>query len=473
MPDDSLPPSLQESLLALLAFNDQHGTAVAAQVRPEHFDAPYQEIATKLLGYRREQGRAPGHAHLDDLFGWALERGDRAPRLRKLLVGINDLSRGLNGEYVAKRVQDFIRKQTLKSAIMRASELYQSGGDDHVAQVEQVLYSALRTRQQGLSPGTRLSDIAKSLRFLEYKAVDFPLGIPALDNINLGACLKQLFLYIGAKGTGKTWFCVHMGKQGLLHRAKVLHITNEFAEDLIAGRYYQSLFSVASQDKKYARTSFEYDELKRLLDVSTKQVKPKVSFAQSDIRKVLRDKITQWGLRLGSIIIKEFPSGTLTIQKLETYLDYLESMEKFVPTMVIVDYPDLMKQDSGNLRISIGQTFVNLRGLASERNFALIAPTQGGRGSMGAKKVRSNMVSEDISKVMTADNVMTYSQTEAEKRLGLARLYVDHARNTQGGYEVVISQAYAIGQFVLESALKSTAYEERLKGDDYGDEDED
>lgn len=467
MPEETLPPSLQESLLALLAYNDKFGTIVAAQVKPEHFDAPYQEIATKILSYRREQGRAPGHAHIDDLFGWHLERGDRAPRLRKLLIGITELSKGLNGEYVANRAQDFVRKQTLKSAIMRAGELYQSGGDDHVAQIEQVLYSALRAKQHILDPGTLLNDTNRSLRFFDRKEVDYPIGIKVLDEAGLGATAKEMLLYIAPKGTGKSWFAVHMGKQGLIHRAKVLHITLEMSEERVAERYYQSLFSAAWKNSPYSRTAFEYDDLKRLVDIKTARARPKMSFSAPDARKILRDKLKPWSNRLGTILIKEFASGSLTLSQLDTYLDYLEVSQKFIPTLVIIDYPDLMKQDSNNLRITTGQTFVGLRGMAQQRNFALVTPTQGGRSSIGAKRVRSKDVSEDISKVMTADNTLTYSQTEAEKRLGLARLFANHLRNAEGGQEIVISQAYAVGQYVLDSALMSKAYWERMKEDGY------
>ena len=108
--------------------------------------------------------------------------------------------------------------------------------------------------------------------------------------------------------------------------------------------------------------------------------------------------------------------------------------------------------------------------MASERNFALVAPTQGSRSTIGAKRVRSKDVAEDISKVNTADQTLTYSQTEAEKRLGLARLFVGHARGMEDGQEVVITQAYAIGQFVLESEFMSSAYWEKMK-DEGGDED--
>ena len=60
--------------------------------------------------------------------------------------------------------------------------------------------------------------------------------------------------------------------------------------------------------------------------------------------------------------------------------------------------------------------------------------------------------------VCTADFFVTYSQTAAEKRLGLARLYVAMARSEQDGFGVLVSQSYKTGQFVLESTRLSDSY---------------
>lgn len=90
-------------------------------------------------------------------------------------------------------------------------------------------------------------------------------------------------------------------------------------------------------------------------------------------------------------------------------------------------------------------------------------PTQSGRAGIGAAKVASTNVSEDISKVFTADTVLTFSQTDAEGKLGLGRIRVDHARQAPKGMSVLLSQAYAIGQYVTESALLTQTYWDKLK----------
>src|SRR5258708_3823455 len=135
MPRDEIPPSLQESILAALLFDERAGTAIAAQITPELFDESYREIAERALGYRRRYGRAPGLTHLDDLFGRLLTPG-RAPRLRRLVFELAELAEGINGDYVVARTQEFIREQHIKSSLIEANSRYEQGGDNRADDVE-------------------------------------------------------------------------------------------------------------------------------------------------------------------------------------------------------------------------------------------------------------------------------------------------------------------------------------------------
>lgn len=471
MAEDSLSPSLQESILAALVFDEKAGAVIAGQVLPRHFDDTYREIAEKVLGYRKRFGRPPGRAHLDDLFSKVLEAG-RTPRLRRMLFSLAELAEGLNGDYVISRTQEFVRGQQLKSALIEANSRYEQGGDGLVPDVEGIFSKALRFRAQTLDAGIFLNDTSRSLGFLDHDEDGISLGIKELDQAGVMLRPKEMILYIAGKGTGKTHSCVNVGVEALLQRQKVLHLSLEMPEDRLTGRYYQRLFGAAMKPDKFDKTTLEFDKLGRLAGFRTRSTTPKWDFSGSNAKRELRKRLKPWGTRLGRLVVKHFPSGSLTMQQLEGYLDFLEMNEKFIPTVLIVDYPDLMAQDGKNLRISLGQTFVQIRGLLSARNMAGYVPTQGNRGSIKASKVSSDMVSEDISKVHTADNVITYSRTEAEKRLGLARLHVSNARYGPDGATIIITQAYHIGQYVLQSASMQNAYWDRLEevSGDVGDE---
>lgn len=464
---EQLTESLQESVLAVLAFNAKFGSLIAAQVTPEHFDGLYNQIATPVLSYWRRYNKAPGDAHLESLFSRAkLDPSDRRTHaLRRTLINLGSLAESVNAEYVTNRTQEFVRAQKLKTALLAANERYAQGGDEAVSEVEGILNSALKFRHDTLDAGTVLLDVGKSSIFQEKEQEARLLGIPELDRYHLGPTPKRFLLYIAPKNSGKSWFCVHVGRECLLQGDKVLHVTLEMPESEVQTRYYQSIFGIAAQKELVTRTVLKFDELERLVGHKASRTRPKLTLVDKDIKKIVRAKVARWGNRLKRLRIKEFPSGSLTINMLKGYLDYLERVENFVPTVLIVDYPDLFNIDRRDYRLSLGRVFVDLRGLASERNLAMVAPTQSGRDSIGAKRVRSSQVTEDISKVFTADTVLVFSQTAAEAARGLGRIAVEHARSAPKGQEVLISQAYATGQYVLQSALMTSEYRNN-SGDD-------
>lgn len=461
--EEPLPTSLQQSILTTLLVNNRYGALIAAQIQPGAFDdGLYREVATAVLDYRRRYNRAPGWSHTDDLFSAQLaDSHRRGPLLRKLLGDLLALSEGLNAEYIASQTQQFLKEQGVKTMLSAVEERYSRGGPEATDDILDIIRKGLKSEPGQLDAGTFLTDSNRALSFLDTRTIGLPLGIPGLDKLGIGPTPKELLLYIAPKSSGKSWFCVHVGKQGLLHKERIVHISLEFAEDRIAGRYFQSLFA-GGWEPAVQVPRLELGESDQFVSFTTERQKVAIDFSLPDARKLLTAKIADWGIRLGRLVIKQFPTGGLTLAQLEGYLDYIEATHKFIPTILIIDYPDLMKLDPNNYRISLGRVFEDLRGLGVKRNLAIVVPTQSNRESIGARQNTSKSVAEDIRKINTADNVLVYSQTNAEYELGLARLSLDHARNNRDRSQYLIAQAYGMGQYVLQSARVTNRYYEQL-----------
>ena len=466
MPDDFLTGSLQESLLTLLAFDDNHGRQVIGLLDLKYFDRPYRDLAEKIIDFRGRFKRPPGVEHLDDLFDTMLESGDKDRRalVKDMLQSMVRQSHGLNAEFVASRVKDFIRRQTLKDALVRGGERIGQGGDGAEDDVSAILEKALKQRSEAMDLGTRLGDIDSALGFLDHPSETFSWGIKEFDKRGLGPTRKELLLYIAARKRGKSWAMAHLGKEAMLvDKVRVLHLSLEMGEAKVSQRYLQSIFGVAKRPDRNLITRLEMDEFGHVAQLVPGHQVPRLHLQDPDIRSKLAKRMRQSGTRFGNLIIKAFPSGALTMSKLQSYLDYLDARENFTPDLMIVDYPDLFQIDPKNLRTETGRVYVGLRGVADERNMAVVAPSQGNRDATNAREVDETNVAEDISKVATADTVISYSQTKAEKKLKLARLTVTNARNDEDGFSVLISQNYAVGQFCLQSAMISNRYELALR----------
>ena len=246
----------------------------------------------------------------------------------------------------------------------------------------------------------------------------------------------------------------------VLNRLKVAHITLEMSEDRAAQRYMQTFFAISKRKETFQTTKFQTDDLGRITGFEDVRVKPSLSFDDPNIRKKLSRRIDRFGLRmLNNIIIKQtFPTSALTLGQLQAYLDNLEVTERFVPDLLLVDYPDLMKLDADNFRLAIDALYKGLRGTAVARNMALAVVSQSHRAAAKAKVVGADNVAEAYSKIAHADCVITYTQTPQERLRGLARSMWRRGRNDEDKITVVISQQYGMGGFAMDSALMRGNY---------------
>ena len=368
------------------------------------------------------------------------------------------------------------------------------------------------TLQQNSKRGRGISKTRSDLIIKRNPDVDF--NIYFSDNILWDPIVSRTF--VGEKQTydltvdehhnfiandvivHNTWMLINLAKRALMQKKKVCHITLEMSEERMAMRYFQNMLAITKrQTDAITRWEFERqdpnDRFSEIVDITphdirkefqndrkTKNKKKKkilLSFDLPNIRKLLLEKINKRGEGLHDIFsrlcIRQFPTGSLTVNGLKAYLDSLENVHKFRPDLLIIDYPDIMTIPGNDHRLGLGELFKDIRGIAVERDMAVASVTQSSKEGAKAKVVRSTHAAEDWSKIATADTIITYSQTTMEARMNLARLLVANARNDRDGFMILISQEYALGQFVMDSAPMYEDYWSVVEGDNEEDGDDD
>jgi len=484
---------LTENLLTLLSYDKERAPIIRGTVGIENFGGQYREVATRLYDFIDKYKKPPGD-HLPDILEDKITSVNKreANAYADIVEAIHDANDGINAEYVMSQVETFVIRQSLRSVAVDLTKALQRDTEESLEEARKLMAAANTASLKVFDPGLRLSNWKRVLAGLRTLEEAFPTGIPELDKRNFGPTRKELLLYISDTKKGKTWFLIMLAKLAVLHRLKVLHVTLEMSEERASQRYLMSLFSIAKRDEKIKITRIKRRKLtekgiKRghdprqqpIVDFEEDEVRPELSFDSPDIEAKLERLMRKWQHRiLDNIIIKGFPTGSLTIGQFEAYLQNLEVTEHFTPDLIVFDYPDLMQLDASNIRASLDEAFKGLRGVAVKRNAAMAVVSQSHRAAAGAKQVKSANVAEAYSKIAHADIVITYSQTESEYAMGLARLAVTAGRNDEDRIVIVISQQYALGQFAIDSARTTGDYwrliekNVGIKGerdDDYGD----
>lgn len=444
--------AIQENMVALLLHDDTLSHYVRAHIDLKLYEGLYQPIASAAYDYLQNYG-SPPKQHIFDLLEKELEADSkRSDRLRLLLVGLDRTysEGGYNLEYVKTQIQSFVSEQTITTALVEAGYALSNKNEESVSKAHDILQRALYTSTESFDLGKALKDFDVSEIFARRTEGISPTGIRSLDKEGLGPARGELHVFVALPNRGKSWWLVNLGRRAAQRGQKVLHITLEMSAESCALRYMQCLFAIRSGSADPFRVDFERDKQGRLIGLDKRAIAKYLDVKQPDLKNILKEKLEK--TPLGPIRIKQFASGTLTMGELYTYLRNLENIENFIPDLLILDYPDLMRVSSENLRIELGRTFVELRGLAVRKNLALATATQSNREGEGKKLITGRNLSEDFSKIMTCDVMFSYNQTDEERMLGLARLFVMKSRNTEAGQKFLISQNYGIGQFVLDDS---------------------
>ncbi len=454
--DERLSGALQENILTLLCFDDINCRLIRAAVSPQLFESSvFREVAGHAIDFIDQFGEAIKD-HLPDHLEDILKAGDRKATTYKRLLDNLLLSRdSVNAPYVLSQLHKFVRMQNFKSGLVQAVEFVEDGKID---QAELAMSKAMVSQSIAFEGGLSLQSADAVGDILDHPEEEgFELGIEELDRLGVIPRRKELHMFIAPRGKGKSWWITHCAKQALLQRWSVVIITLEMSEKRYAARMLQTFFAIARREALVKVTRFITGRSGKLEGMVPEEM-TRMTMKDENIKATLMARAKREFRRRPPFRIKEFPTGSLSMQGLEAYLEGLERFEKFTPDLICIDYPDLMEIDTKNLRLELGKIIGQLRGVAGKRNCAMVVVSQGNREAETASTVTASMAAEDISKLATADNVFTYSQTPAEQKLGLARILVDKARNEASKFSVLITQAYAIGQFCLDSVRLDTDY---------------
>jgi len=290
-------------------------------------------------------------------------------------------------EFVQSETLDFCKNQTLKSAILNSVDLLEQKKYDDIKSLIDNAMKAGSERDLG-------HDYIPSLELRLEESARITVKTPwdVINDITDGGLGPgELGVVVAPAGIGKSWTLQALGSEVVRQGKTVVHYSLELNENYV-GLRYDSIFS----------------------GVTTANIK----YHKEEVEKQL-SKLP------GKLLIKYFPTKAASVNTIGAHLKQIELSGVDID-MVIVDYADIL-MPTGNFkekRHAIGTIYEDLRGLAGELEIPIWTASQANRSALEEDVIGADKVSEDYSKVMTADFVISMSRKVEDKIANTGRFHV-------------------------------------------------
>jgi len=250
---------------------------------------------------------------------------------------------------------------------------------------------------QNKNIGLKLLDHNVDDIFVHLKRNTIPTPWDIINEITEGGSgdgeTGELFIVVSGPGGGKSWTLADVGACALKLGFNVIHYSLELAETMVARRYYSRFTGIPSADLQYSK-----DEIQHKIDILNS--------------------------KKGKLIIKGYPPETATVNTLRAHTTKCIKLG-IKPGLIIVDYGDLLKplKFHREKRLEVSNTFVQLRGMSGELRTPVWTASQANRSSAETDYIAGEQISEDYSKIMIGDFIISLSRKMEDNQNKTARIF--------------------------------------------------
>jgi RecA/RadA recombinase len=396
----SFGKDFQEKLVQLILDDVLFAAQISEVLDVNFFELKYLQVFVDFVfKYNENYGCFPNRSTLETILRTELEKQN--PVIQKqvrdffarILAGtIEDIE----DEYVKDKSLDFCKKQKLKEAMLKSVSLMENSSFDEVSKI---INNALKL---GLDNEHGYDFMKHFEERYKLKSRDpISTGWDVVDNFIQGGHGKgELGVVVAPTGAGKSMALVHLAAQAMKQGKNVVYYTLELGDTVIGRRFDSCL------------TGFPLKGLNL-------------------VKEEVFEKVREIP---GKLIIKEYPTKTVTTETLRNHLKKLEQRD-FKVDMIVVDYGDLLKPVTAQRekRNDLEGIYEELRGIAAELKCPLWTASQTNRSGLNAEVVTMESISEAFNKCFVADFIFSLSRTANHKQNNTGRIFIAKNRNGPDG----------------------------------------
>lgn len=350
----SFSPEFQKQIIAAMIQEPKIFERLGILIDYRSFDiAEYAEIFKGIQDFYEEYHGMPTKEALSDL----LSTRYHSETLNETLEEIYNHKRISTStiEYIEDSIRNFISCQALKRAIYESiDDLGDPKKHPNVKErIEKALTIGASLDDFGIDAYNDEEILNRWQRRKNKQEIPrISTGWTKFDQVFGGFGIGEVFTFTGPAHSGKSMYLVNVGANVLLQKKNVLHITLEMSQEITAQRYDM-----------------------RLLGLTKDELNSKIAIER--LKEVLSNHI-------GRLIIKRYPSDTVTANDIATFIKRLEMVKDFVPDIIIIDYADIMRSTHhyNDRRFELDAIYNQVRNLGIEFKVPIVTATQLNRDSL-------------------------------------------------------------------------------------------
>jgi len=434
--------SFQIKIITALLTDKSFLNQISDILIPSYFESEANQwIIQHVLDYHKEYKTPPSL----EVFKVKIEEVDQDVLKTQILQHLKDAMRFVQADdidFIKTEVLKFCKNQEIKKAILASVELLKNGRyEDIKAQIDNAMKSGT-DRDIGHEYITAIED-----RYSEAVRDVKPTPWDVVNELTDGGLGKgELGVFVAPAGIGKSWGLINIGAYGVKKGLTVLHYTLELNQAYVGLRYDSVITGIANQNLKYQ---------------------------QEDVVKAV-------GRLSGNLIIKYFPTKTVSVLGLRAHIEKC-IMQGKTPDIVIVDYADLLRGHGQEKRHELESIYEDLRGMAGEYDVPVWTASQANRSALEEDIIEADKISESYNKVMIADFVLSLSRKIKDKLAGTGRFHVIKNRfgpdginlpskmNTNNGQIQIYADTSIQGKETQQQMDKGQEYTRKMLGQKYQD----
>lgn len=444
-----------------LIVSDQFTKEVLPLLKPEYLALPYSRTVAKwCIDFYNNYSKAPDKEIMSVFESKKVEIRDQSviETIEIFLTKLSDrfeAQESFNVGYNVDRALNYFKERSIDLMIERI-KVAKLSGDLNRAEAE--ITGFKKTAKSFSNSIDVWEDSEACLRAIrDDDKNDMLFAFPGELGKFIRPLKRQEFAAVlSPSGRGKTWFLNEIAFSASLSKLNVVYYSFEMTEQQTLQRFYQRITGQLEPSNR------EDDDGEEIIipsfDVNfdiTRKIHLKKEYRKRITARTVLRQMNAIQKMVGGKKFKLIcaPSGSMSVEDLNISLDNLELTEDFVPDIILIDYPDIMKhKGGGEKRFQLDDTWMGLRAISQARNCCVFAVSHTNKTTFD-RDIKQGDYSEAAVKSNHLTLAIALNQNDEDRENSAVRLSVmkDRFSRFNPKHEIIVLQALDVGQVFLDA----------------------